>query len=139
MALETNNNTTLNISWKTVDTINDIITESVAVQQILVSKVKDHQELFVEGAVATTLTLNSVTKSSAYLIVINSRFNGDNSTVDNAVANATIALGGGTAYISNILLIGADVQMAASGNAAVVITTLADTDTTIKIYALGVL
>ena len=50
-----------------------------------------------------------------------------------------IALGGGTAYISNILLIGADVQMAASGNAAVVITTLADTDTTIKIYALGVL
>lgn len=139
MVLSTNNNTTVNISWKTVDTINDKVTEFVTDQQIFVSKNKEHQELIVDGAATTTLTLNSVTKASAYLIVVDSRYNGDNSTTENAVAAATIALGGGTAYTMKVLLVGSDAQLASSGNASVVITTIADTDTTIKIYALGVL
>lgn len=139
MALETNNNSTVNISWKTVDTINDRITETAISQQIFVSKNTEHQDIFVDGAVATTLTLTSVTKASAYLITVNSRYNGDNSTVENAVAPATIALGGGTAYTSNILLIGSDAQLASSGNAAVVITSIADTDTHIEVFALGIL
>jgi len=139
MVLSTNNNTTLTISWKTVDTINDDITENRSVQQILVSKNTEHQEIIVDGLDTTTLTLNSVTKASAYLIVIDSRFDGGSATVENAVAPATISLGGGTAYTSNILLIGSDAQLASSGNATVVIETIADTDTTIKIYALGIL
>lgn len=139
MVLSTNNNTTVNVSWKTVDTINDLITDTVSEQQIFVSKNAEHQDIFVDGAATTTLALTSVTKASAYLVTVNSRFNGDNSTTENAVAAATIALGGGTAYTSNILLIGSDAQLASSGNAAVVIVTIADTDTHIKIYALGVL
>jgi hypothetical protein len=139
MALSTNLQAKLSILWKVVDTVNDKVRETENVQQTLTAKEAEHQDFFVDGAATTNLTLNTVGKASAYMIVANSRYNGNNSTTDNAVAPVTMALGGGTAYKSNILVIGSDLQMAASGNATVAIRTVADTDTHIQVFALGIL
>jgi len=92
----------------------------------------------IDGAVTDqAISMGKVNTPTFIYVRFVSKYNGDNSTTDNATAEVTIKVDGGTAYATNSFL--AEVTDTTNSNvtSTLTFTTLADTDTNVEVIILG--
>jgi len=92
----------------------------------------------IDGAVTDqAISLGKVNTPTFIFIKFNSKYNGDNSTTEDAEAAVTIKVDGGTAYTTNYFLAAVTDVTNNNVTSTITFTTLADTDTNIDLLVLG--
>ena len=93
---------------------------------------------FVDGTVTDqAISLGKVNTPTMIFIHFESKFNGDNSTTEDAEAKVTIKVDGGTAYATNYFfaMVGDPINDAVTST--ITFSTLSDTDTIVDVVVMG--
>lgn len=93
---------------------------------------------YIDGVVTDqAVSLGGVTSPSFIFVKFNSRYNGDNSTTEDAHAPVTVKIDGGSAFKTDYVLLGTLDPTNDTITSTISFTTIADTDTQVDVLVVG--